>query len=275
MIARISLKPRRTQGFLAEELIGDFRYKLKGKKHRAKFIKGLYAGDRVIVRLFTPDNRFIGYSEFELLSSNTAVTLVLPERPSAYGIVRTIYGADLNEDYGIDRSAQIYDYYTQVSQVQNYQEARVTFLETVQTSLVNLFNVSGLPNPRPTCSYPNSFRTGSFTLVNQIIRVFSSNLTPALVSFPGQVVQVNNVSTTNISTYEVRQQIVNYQRIGATPGTIVYTSDDGWDDDRKPRKRNCNQGIGNGSEGCDPGNSHPHGGSNDEGGRSLGGRGKR
>lgn len=32
-------------------------------------------------------------------------------------------------------------------------------------------------------------------------------------------------------------------------------------------RRNCNQGIGNGAEGCDPGNSRPHGGSNDEGGR--------
>jgi S-layer homology domain len=37
----------------------------------------------------------------------------------------------------------------------------------------------------------------------------------------------------------------------------------------KPR-RHCNQGIGNGAEGCDPGNSRPHGGSNDEGGRTPG-----
>ncbi len=35
-------------------------------------------------------------------------------------------------------------------------------------------------------------------------------------------------------------------------------------------RRNCNQGIGNGAEGCDPGNSRPHGGSNDEGGRTPG-----
>lgn len=37
-------------------------------------------------------------------------------------------------------------------------------------------------------------------------------------------------------------------------------------------RRNCNQGIGNGAEGCDPGNSRPHGGSNDEGGRTPGNR---
>ncbi|MBE9125046.1 MULTISPECIES: hypothetical protein [unclassified Coleofasciculus] len=40
----------------------------------------------------------------------------------------------------------------------------------------------------------------------------------------------------------------------------------------KPQRQNCNQGIGNGAEGCDPGNSRPHGGSNDEGRRTPGGR---
>jgi hypothetical protein len=36
--------------------------------------------------------------------------------------------------------------------------------------------------------------------------------------------------------------------------------------------RHFNQGIGNGSEGGDPGKSSPHGGSNDEGGRTPGQR---
>jgi hypothetical protein len=43
----------------------------------------------------------------------------------------------------------------------------------------------------------------------------------------------------------------------------------------KPARQNCNQGIGNGAEGCDPGNSRPHGGSNDEGGRTPGNRPQR
>ncbi|HEY9832904.1 MAG TPA: S-layer homology domain-containing protein [Stenomitos sp.] len=46
----------------------------------------------------------------------------------------------------------------------------------------------------------------------------------------------------------------------------------GGGDREKPRRQNCNQGIGNGAEGCDPGNSRPHGGSNDEGGRTPGNR---
>ena len=46
----------------------------------------------------------------------------------------------------------------------------------------------------------------------------------------------------------------------------------GGGDREKPRRQNCNQGIGNGAEGCDPGNSSPRGGSNDEGGRTPGNR---
>ena len=59
---------------------------------------------------------------------------------------------------------------------------------------------------------------------------------------------------------------------GGTGEVREVENDDNDDDDDKPERRNCNQGIGNGAEGCDPGNSRPHGGSNDEGGRTPGGR---
>lgn len=57
-------------------------------------------------------------------------------------------------------------------------------------------------------------------------------------------------------------------------GVMLDGDDDNRNDSRRRdrRRRNCNQGIGNGPEGCDPGNSSPHGGSNDEGGRSPRGR---
>jgi hypothetical protein len=48
-------------------------------------------------------------------------------------------------------------------------------------------------------------------------------------------------------------------------GGIIIDEDDDDDDEDDNDRRNCNQGIGNGSEGCDPGNSSPRGGSNDEG----------
>ena len=55
----------------------------------------------------------------------------------------------------------------------------------------------------------------------------------------------------------------------ASPAPAVEA---GEGDRNKPQRQNCNQGIGNGTEGCDPGNSRPRGGSNDEGGRTPGNR---
>lgn len=282
VIARVSLKPKQANEFLSEQFVGDFNYKLK-EKQKAKFVNGLKAGDRVVVRLFTKDNRFIGHSEFELLASNTAVTLVLPDRAADYGIVRTIYGIDANEDFSLDRTARVYDYFTQVTQVQNYRESRVTFFSSAQSLNFQAFEVAGLPAPHPTCVYPASFVSGSYTLVNQVVRVFGSNLATALISLPGQVVRTSEISTTVVSTYEVSQLISTNRQVGVTQGTVLRGDDNDADNDnrsvsrddddgRKPRKRNCNQGIGNGAEGCDPGNSRPHGGSNDEGGRTPGGR---
>ncbi len=263
VIARVSVRSRTTRGFSSERFLGDFRYKINKK---AKFVKGLKAGDRAIVRLFDTENQFIGYSEFELLSENSAVTLVLPDRPATTRIVRTIYGADANQDSTIDSGTQTYDYFTQVSQVtrQSYQSARVSFFSSVQSLNVNTFTLAELPTPRPTCAYPTSFSSGSFLLVDRSIEVFRSGLSSALIALPGQQVQTINISSTNLSIYDVNQLFVTYQTINNSQERTVVADHD--DDDKKGRKkRHCNQGIGNGSEGCDPGNSHPHGGSNDEG----------
>lgn len=266
VIARVSVRSRTAQGFSSERFLGDFRYKINKK---ARFVKGLKAGDRAIVRLFNTENQFIGYSEFELLSENSAVTLVLPDQPAATRIVRTIYGVDTNQDSTIDSGTQIYDYFTQVSQVtrQSYQSARVTFFSSVQSFNVNAFTLAGLPTPRPTCTYPTSFSSGSFLLVDRSIEVFRSGLSSALIALPGQQVQTINISSTNLSIYDVNQLFVTYQTINNYQGQTVVADDD---DKKGRKKRRCNQGIGNGSEGCDPGNSRPHGGSNDEGGRKPG-----
>ena len=260
VVARVSLKPRQVNGFLAEQFVGDFEYKLKEKKlPKAKFLKGLRAGDRVVVRLFSTDNRLIGYTEFDLLSYNSVVTLVLPDRAADYGILRTVQGVDADEDYKVDAVGIVYDYFTQVSQVSSYQESRVSFLSTAQSFNYQSFGWGGLPAPRPNCSYPASFQSGAYSLVSRTVQTFYSGLSSTIVAVPGQLVQLISVSTTNISIYQVSQLIVNYQ-------SVTVVQDDG-KKPKKPKKAHCNQGIGNGSEGCDPGNSRPHGGSNDEGGR--------
>jgi hypothetical protein len=292
VIARLSVKSRTRRGYREERLLGDFRYRMN---QRAQFMRGLRRGDRVVVRLYTPQNQFIGYSEFELLSDFTAVSLVLPSQRSDVRIVRTVYGIDGDRNGSIDQGATVYDYFTRISS-SRYEESRVTFLPSTQGIDTRLFAVRGLPNPPVTCTYTSSFQTGNFSLVSRTISVFRSALAPALISFPGSSFRVVDVSTTTV--YEVTQLIREYERIGTSSGSIVLIGSDGnysycsaacedddedwdddwgydWDDDdddRRGRRSNCNQGIGNGPEGCDPGNSRPRGGSNDEGGRRPGRR---
>lgn len=79
------------------------------------------------------------------------------------------------------------------------------------------------------------------------------------------IVNTSNVSTTTTNTTTTTTDT-------STEVDDDDDDDDDGDDDDGRDRQNCNQGIGNGSEGCDPGNSRPHGGSNDEGGRTPGNR---
>ena len=127
MIARISVKSKGGKGYLKERFLGDYKYKIKQK---AKFAKGLKASDRIVVRLYDIQNRFIGYSEFECLSANTTVNLVLSAKPTEYQIVRTVYGVDADQNGTIDAGTTTYDYFTQVS------DQRVSFSAVPKPSKV-------------------------------------------------------------------------------------------------------------------------------------------
>ena len=266
VIARISLKPKRGDRFLEERCIGDFRYRMN---ERATFIQGLEAGDRVAVRLFSPQHRLIGYSEFELLSNFAAVNLILPNQvinSDDERVIRTVYGIDANQNGDIDSSSRVYDFFTRLIG-SNYQTTRVTFLPSTQGIDARLFAVRGLPEPPSTCAYTNSFINGSFSLVSRTFSIFRSALAPALVALPGQVVQTTNISTNSVSTYEVNRLITAHERVGISEGAIVviendgefgydyeydddeYEYDDDDDDDNGVGRRHCNQGIGNGPEG--------------------------
>lgn len=232
--ARVSLKAKRSNSYLAERLIGDFRYKLKGKikekdgkyklKSKAKFIRGLNEGDRVVIRLFNQQNQLIGYTECDLLSDNAAITLILPDQPSQYGVVRTVYGIDANQDGLIDTRTNTYDYFTQVTG-SSYSEQRVTFLSSSQTVNISSFQIAGLPTPPQNCVYTNSLSNGSFAVASRTVQVFSSSLASAITAPPGQVVQVIDVSDTNVSTYETSNLILNYKEVGISEGSITSTSD--------------------------------------------------
>jgi hypothetical protein len=216
VIARVSLKAKRRKGFLPERFLGDYKYKVSQK---AKFVKGLKAGDRVVVRLYDIQNRFIGYSEFELSSAHTAVNLILSENPIEYQVVRTVCGLDADEDGKIDANNSTYDYFTKVS------NERVTFLSSSQSMDVSQFQVEGLSTVTTNAVYPASFRGGEFALMRQTINAFSYNLAEALKVEPGRLVKFNEVSDDNNSIYDVGQMMMSYREIGVANGIQVKFAD--------------------------------------------------
>lgn len=216
VIARVSFKAKRHQGFLPERFLGDYKYKLNRK---AKFTKGLKAGDRVVVRLYDIQNRFLGYSEFELSSAHTAVNLILSENPTEYQVVRTVCGVDADQDGTIDANTTTYDYFTQVS------NERVTFLSSSQTINVSQFQTESFSTVATTSVYPTSFSTGKFALMRQTMNVFSYNLAEALKVEPGRLVEFNQVGDDDNSIYDIGQMMMTYREIGVGNGIQVKFAD--------------------------------------------------
>ncbi|WP_392481642.1 S-layer homology domain-containing protein [Nostoc sp. C110] len=215
VIARISVKSKGGKGYLKERFLGDYKYKIKQK---AKFAKGLKASDRIVVRLYDVQNRFIGYSEFECLSANTTVNLVLSAKPTEYQVVRTVYGVDADQNGTIDAGTTTYDYFTQVS------DQRVSFLSSSQTFQGSQFQVEGLSKIAGTSVYPTSFTQGEYALVRQsFVSVFSSDLAEALQATPGSLVQVIEVSDN--SSYDISQMLMNYRQVGMSRALQVGFSD--------------------------------------------------
>jgi hypothetical protein len=264
VIARVSVKERTTSGFTTEKFVGDFWYEVN---EQARFVEGLEEGDRVVVRLFTPENQLIGYSEFDVLSAYSLVNLVLSRQVTTDRIVRTVYGIDADIDGNMDATSTLYDYFTQLTG--SGSSAQVTFLNSTSSITKSLFEYTGLPAIASTCFYTSSFLSGNYSLVSRTVSVFSSGLSPVLTASPGQLVQSIYINSSSLSVYEISRLIVAYQEVDYSSGSVVVIDEDEYEvDEDYGRPQHCNQGIGNGAEGCDPGNSHPHGGSNDEGGRT-------
>jgi hypothetical protein len=212
VIVRMSLKAKQITGYLRERFIGDFRYP---PSQRAKFKRGLYPGDRVVVRLYDLENRLIGLSEFEILPENAAVKLILPEKPAESRVVRTVCGMDRDSDGTIDASTRTYDYFTQITGATAGSE-RVTFVSNVQRINTGQFQVKGLP-PSPSSSiYPPSLASGPFSALNRTAEVFPSDLAPALKAKPGELVEAVKLSDKSTSTYEVSQLMAKYREKGVS-----------------------------------------------------------
>ncbi|MBD2085068.1 S-layer homology domain-containing protein [Trichocoleus sp. ST-U3] len=206
VITRVSVKSKQGNSYSQEQYLGDFRYKIKQK---AKFVKGVNPGDRVVVRLYD-QNRLIGYSEFECLSENAAVNLILSENPSETRVVRTVYGIDADMDGNIDSGTTAYNYYTQIDS-----QERVTFLSSVEQINVSQFQSSEISTSAATSVYSSSFTSGESMLAGETMSVYSSGMAALLTSAPGQLVQVIGVEAEN-ATYEVSQLLARYANVGVT-----------------------------------------------------------
>ena len=204
VIARVTLKSRRANGYLAERFAGDYLYPINKK---AQFIRGLNPSDRIVVRLFTPQDRLIGYSEFELLEDNAAVSIVLPEDSNLYGTVRTIVGIDADRNGVIDRGVPVYDYFSQL--IDRADRPTVTFQPSIQDFELRAFNFPGLQTPPRNAIYPPTMSRG---FVDRDLEFNPDDLDSTITALPRQLVQPVNVDFRGTSVYDVTRQILNFRR---------------------------------------------------------------
>ncbi len=207
VIARISIRSKRSNGFLVERFVGDYRFNIN---QRATFIRGLNPGDRLIVRLFDLNNRPLGYSEVQLLKNFSTISLILPSDPLAYGTIRTVCGIDSQRIGKIDRNVRVYDYFTQIQTTTVLTQTVARFLTTSQGIPIGLFNVAGLPQATNQSTYTNAFAKGDYSLINRTISVFTQDMPPVMQVLPGQLASVIPI-TNSQSTFDVVRKILDFK----------------------------------------------------------------
>jgi len=207
VIARVSLKSKRSKGFLVERFVGDYRFNIN---QRATFIRGLNPGDRLVVRLFDLQNRPLGYSEVQLLKDFSTISLILPSDPSAYGTVRTVYGIDSQRVGRIDNNVKVYDYFTQTQTTTVLTETVSRFLTSSQGIPLNLFNVAGLPQAPSQFNYTNAFLKGNNSLINSAVSMFTRDMPPVMQVLPSQLSSIIPIENSQ-STIDVVKKILDFK----------------------------------------------------------------
>lgn len=208
VVARLALKEQTQPGFKPERFLGDYRYELSRRQQHSMLIDGLRAGDRVVVRLFDQQDRFIGYSEFEVQRQHSLVTLVVGDQRSL-GVVRTIQGIDRDDDGQFDTRQATYDYFTQVSRTSDWRQAQVRFLRTSRGIYVSDLAHSLSPRPAYDCVTPVAFNRDR--LLDRSLYAFDRRLSRQITSRPGHVVQVVDLYQGDRARYEVKQLFRDYE----------------------------------------------------------------
>ncbi|MFB2933921.1 S-layer homology domain-containing protein [Aerosakkonemataceae cyanobacterium BLCC-F154] len=214
VVARLSVMSK-DSNFANERYIGDYRYQVN---QRAKFVGGVNPGDRIVVRLYNYQNRLIGFTEFEVLPQRASVNIIFGNRPLVSRIVRTVYGADVDENAAIDRGADTYDFYTNITGPTASQET-VVFLKDTQGIDKTWYQVAGLPIPPETGAFSSAVRATEAPE----IRVFPADLPANITAVPGSQKPVVNVAGNNESTFNLNQETATSSTQTATPRTPQET----------------------------------------------------
>jgi hypothetical protein len=143
--AKVLVKDQVSASLVSSRWLDDLKYKFKDKKQEVKSIKGVNPGDLVIVKLFDKNDRFIGHTQFQVQAQNTHVTVVASDQLPNFGILRTVYGVDGDQDQRIDSDAITYDYFTLIADSATWQESEVTYLNVSQGIDLSEFDRVGLP----------------------------------------------------------------------------------------------------------------------------------
>lgn len=172
---------------------------------------------------------------------------------------------------------------TQVTSGQSVDELLSIFSDANQIPSEYRVIIAALVERGILVNYPTITQLNLFGVVS---RAEACSFVYQALAYMGKVETVESAYIVNSSNFSsLTETITTTTETNTeteTGGTNVDDDDDNDDDDDDDddddnddddgRRQNCNQGIGNGAEGCDPGNSSPRGGSNDEGGRTPGNR---
>ncbi|MGA9377406.1 MAG: S-layer homology domain-containing protein, partial [Phormidium sp.] len=214
VVARISVMSK-DSNFANERYIGDYRYQVN---QRAKFIGGVNPGDRIVVRLYNYQNRLIGFTEFEVLPQRASVNIIFGNRPLVSRIVRTVYGADVDENAAIDRGANTYDFYTNITGPTASQET-VVFLRDTQGIDKTWYQVAGLPIPPEAGVFSSAVRA----MEAPELRVFPADLPANITAIPGSQKPIVNVAGNNESTFNLNSETATSSTQSTTPATTEQT----------------------------------------------------
>ncbi len=208
VIVRLSRQRKRLNTYLPEVFVGDFVFPINQK---AQFTGLIEPFDRYSVRLFDRQNRFLGYTEFEGLDDNAAVSIFLPNQPSFYGTIRTLLGEDSDRDGNIDRDAFAYDFISQVKITEPKEKIEVVFPKDLADINRSSYTIATIPVISDTPEFPDSFYEPLFSPLNRSTFPFRSGLDASLLAVPGKVNPLVPVKSDGSSNFDIPKETLKYR----------------------------------------------------------------